>query len=38
MFGMNGFMADICLPDYAPIFDQAVGIIDVACDNYIPPN
>jgi hypothetical protein len=38
MFGKNGFMAEICLPDFAPIFDQAVAIIDVACDNYIPPN
>jgi hypothetical protein len=37
-FGVNGFMAEICLADFAPIFEQAVGIIDVACDNYIPPN
>jgi hypothetical protein len=34
-FGINGFMADICLPDYAPVFDQAVAIIDVACDNFL---
>lgn len=38
MFGVNGFMAEICLPDYGPVFQQAVDIIDVACDNYIPPN
>lgn len=38
MFGVNGFMAEICLPDYGPTFQQAVDIIDVACDNYIPPN
>ncbi len=38
MFGMNGFMADICVPDFAPIFEEAIGIIDIACDNYIPPN
>jgi hypothetical protein len=38
MFGPNGFMADICQPDFAPIFDQAVGIIDIACENYIPPD
>jgi hypothetical protein len=37
MFGVNGFMAEICLPDFAPIFAQAVSIVDVACDNYIPP-
>jgi hypothetical protein len=35
MFGINGFMADICLPDYAPVFDQAIAIIDVACDNFL---
>jgi hypothetical protein len=35
LFGINGFMADICLPDYAPVFDQAVAIIDVACDNFL---
>jgi hypothetical protein len=35
MFGVNGFMADICLPDYAPVFDEAVEIINVACDNYL---
>jgi hypothetical protein len=34
-FGINGFMADICLPDYGPVFDQAVAIIDVACDNFL---
>lgn len=37
MFGVNGFMAEICLPDFASVFTQAVGIIDVACDNYVPP-
>lgn len=37
-FGDNGFMADICLPDFGPVFDEAVGIIDVACENYIPPD
>jgi hypothetical protein len=38
MFGQNQFMAEICLPDYGPVFQEAVSIIDVACDNYIPPN
>lgn len=37
MFGVNGFMADICLPDYGPVFDEAVAIIDGACDNYLTP-
>jgi hypothetical protein len=35
LFGINGFMADICLPDFAPVFEQAVAIIDVACDNFV---
>ncbi len=38
MWGDNGFQVPICAPDYAPFFDEAVGIIDVACENYIPPN
>ena len=37
LWGMNGFMADICTPDYAPIFQDAIAVIDVACENYIPP-
>ncbi|PRQ07579.1 hypothetical protein [Enhygromyxa salina] len=37
MFGMNGFMADICVPNFAPVFDQAVEIIDVACENALTP-
>jgi len=37
MWGVNGFLADICSVDYAPIFQEAIGVIDVACDNYIPP-
>ncbi len=35
MFGINGFMADICLLDFGTIFTQAIEIIDVACDNYV---
>jgi len=38
MWGDNGFQVPICAPDYAPFFDEAVAIIDVACENYIPPN
>ncbi len=38
MFGDNGFQADISLPDYEPIFTEAIAIIDVACDNFIPPD
>jgi len=37
MWEDNGFQVPICAPDYAPFFQEAVGIIDVACDNFIPP-
>ncbi len=32
MFGINGFEADICLPDYEPFFQDAIELIDVACE------
>ncbi|MEM7153216.1 MAG: hypothetical protein AAF799_10250 [Myxococcota bacterium] len=38
MFGDNDFMADICAPDFMPVFNEAIGVIDVACENFIPPN
>jgi hypothetical protein len=37
MFGPNGFVAGICEPDYGPVFEQAIAVIDEACENYIPP-
>jgi hypothetical protein len=36
MFGPNGFIGCIA-GDYGMIFNEAVGIIDTACDNFIPP-
>ncbi len=38
MWGINGFIAPICTPDYSKIFDEAVGVIDIACENFMPPN
>ena len=35
-FGERGFIGSICEPDYGPFFQQAVEIIDTACDQYIP--
>ena len=32
-----GFLIGICEPDYGPVLQQAIGIIDEACDNYISP-
>jgi hypothetical protein len=36
MFGENGFLGGICELDYGPIFGQAVGIIEGACENFVP--
>lgn len=33
----NGFEADVCIPDYGPVFTQAIGIIEEACNNFVPP-
>lgn len=37
MFGANGFLGGVCEPDYGPVFAQAVGIIQDACNNFQPP-
>ena len=36
LFGDNGFLGGICEPDYGPIFSEAVGIIEGACENFVP--
>jgi hypothetical protein len=36
LFGDNGFVGGIC-SDYGPLFAQATGIIDGACQNFMPP-
>jgi hypothetical protein len=38
MFEQNGFLGGLCLDDFGPIFEQAIGVIDTACENFIPPN
>lgn len=37
LWGANGFKVPICDADYGPSFDLAIDIIDVACENFIPP-
>jgi hypothetical protein len=32
-----GSWGSICAADYAPFFDQAVMVIDSACDSFVPP-
>lgn len=38
MWDINGFVAPICAPDWNTIFEEAIGVIDIACENYVPPN
>jgi hypothetical protein len=33
----NGVIGSVCATDYTPFFQQAVGIIDLACDEFEPP-
>ena len=33
----HGFVGDICAPSYAPIFDEAIAVIDTACGGFTPP-
>ena len=37
MFEDNGFLGGICEIDYGPIFEEAIGVIDDACENFTPP-
>jgi hypothetical protein len=37
LFGDRGIWASVCSPDYTPFFEQAVGLIDAACDEFEPP-
>jgi hypothetical protein len=32
----HGFVGGICVPDYGPYFQEAIAVIDVACDEYTP--
>jgi hypothetical protein len=34
---INGSSGDICAPSYATFFNDAISVIDNACDNFIPP-
>ncbi len=37
LFGANGFVGGVCEPDYGPIFEQAIGLVDEACDGFVRP-
>ena len=36
MFGPNGFLGCIS-DDYGQVFSEATSVIDMACDNFVPP-
>ena len=35
-FGSRGFIESICEPNYDPFFQDAVDVIEYACDEYVP--
>ncbi len=35
-FGDRGLWGSVCAPDYGPFFQEAVGLIDFACEEYTP--
>jgi hypothetical protein len=37
LFGDHGFMGDSCDADYTESFDEAVALVDQACDEFTPP-
>ncbi|MEZ4221169.1 MAG: hypothetical protein R3B13_09575 [Polyangiaceae bacterium] len=37
LWGTRGLKGDVESTDYAPFFDNAIGIIDDTCNNFIPP-
>lgn len=37
LWGVNGFEVPICIGDYGPYFEEAIAVIDEACENYVPP-
>ena len=37
LWGAHGLEANVCETDYAPFFEQAIGIIDQTCDDFDPP-
>jgi hypothetical protein len=36
LFGNRGLTGNICSSDYNEFFEQAVGLIDTACDEFEP--
>lgn len=37
LFGTNGFTGDICAASFGPLFEEAVAVIEAACEEFVPP-
>lgn len=37
LFEKRGFVGDVCSPNYEPIFNKAIGVIDFACGELLDP-
>lgn len=37
LFGERGLQGNVCEEDYNSFFAEAVGLIDTACDDFVPP-
>lgn len=37
-FGKNGYLGDVCAPSYDGFFEEALPVIETACQNYQPPH
>jgi hypothetical protein len=35
---VNGIVGSVCAPEYADFFQTAVGTVDSACDDFVPPS
>jgi hypothetical protein len=33
----NGFIGDVCAPEYGAFFEEALAVVDTACDGFTPP-
>jgi hypothetical protein len=36
-FGDHGFVGDVCAASYDEFFAQALPVVDMACEDYVPP-
>jgi hypothetical protein len=36
-FDANGFVGDVCWSDYSTFFTDALPVVDMACQNFVPP-